>query len=474
MKKREHRAVDKRMTERAISRRAMAKGLIWGAPAVIAATQASPAAAAEEDLVAHLSDLDRLSATYAPLQNLAPYLPRQLTPKTTVWSAFQPGHGWTSGGAGITWNLNDTSDRRAGTQCVSFTTAGTSGSSWLQQLNGASRDLTNVDLTVWLKIDSGLDVLRKISVYLTPDNLVNYTSGTLYDYTFGSAPNRQMRQGEWFPLRFNFGAAGVVTIGAPNKAAMTGLRLNFQDNNGVVTGKVGLIEYHQRATAYPTGIVSLTFDDSVFDTYTTALPILAQRGLTATEYAIASLTEAGNAYGSMTVAQLQELQTYGWEVSAHAFTLANHDAGFDTLSPSALDAELRNLKSWLLTNGFRGADHLAYPRGRHSAATDEVVRRYFATGRTLYSLPQESYRPSAPLRMRCFPLLPSTTVAAARAEIDRAVTNGSWLILCGHGVTTGTAVGSQITITTLAAVADYLAASSAAVMPVGDVWRALA
>lgn len=70
MKRREHLSVDTRMTERAITRRTIAKGLMWGAPAVIAATQASPAAAAEEDLVAHLSDLDRLSATFAEIGSL--------------------------------------------------------------------------------------------------------------------------------------------------------------------------------------------------------------------------------------------------------------------------------------------------------------------------------------------------------------------------------------------------------------------
>lgn len=416
-----------------------------------------------------------VAGTYAKRQSaLAPIVPRQRLTKPTLWSALQSGHGWTQGGTGITWNLNDATDHYAGTQCVSFVTAGTGGLAWVQQLNSTARDLTNMDITIWVKIDSGLENLNRIQVVLSSDNVVNYYQGnSVYDGTWPTAPVRQMRQGEWFPLTFNFEMLTTIT-GSPVKTAITGMRITLQDKNtgGTVAGKIGLVEYRPRRTTFPNGVVSLTFDDSLLTTYTNALPILAQRRLAATEYAIADLSDAGGA--SMATAKLFELEDqFGWEIAAHAYTIANHNAGFNTLSESVLDAEMANLKAWGLGNGFRAFDHLAYPLGYHTALTDKVARRYFATARTLYSRPQESLNPSVPLRIRSLGVGATTTVGAIQTEIDRCTAHGTWLILTIHGVVPGTPTSNEISNATLASIADYLLTKSCEVLPVGDVWRAM-
>jgi len=405
-----------------------------------------------------------------------PAIPRQRQPKPTIWTAFQTGHGWTNGGTGGTWNLNDTSDFRSGSQCVAVVTDGLAGDSWVQLLNSTSRDLSAVDITVWVKVTANLANLKRIRAYLASDNLVNYANGNIYDGTFPATPSNAIRQGEWFPIRFTYQhVASVAVVGSPVNTAITGLRLLVTDNGGgggACTVEIGSVEYTPRPATFPNGVVSLTFDDTKAPAWTIAAPYMAKYGYSGTEYAIVDLVGGG---GSMTLAQLQALESqYGWEVAAHAYTVADHDAGFDTLSAAALESDFALNKLWLLNNGFRGYDHMAYPLG-HLAPTDVQVGKYFSTGRTLYSNPlSESIRPGVPLRLRCYEVTAGITLANVQTAIDLCVTSGGWLILCFHGIVASGATGSDTTTAIFQGICDYLNGKTCEIKPVGDVWRALA
>src|ERR1039458_4657343 len=77
----------------------------------------------------------------------------------------------------------------------------------------------------------------------------------------------------------------------------------------------------------PAARISFTFDDSLASTYTAAEPILAQYGLTGTDYAITGcigMTTTPNTCNAnqdtpyMSWTQLQALQnTDGWEIGSH-------------------------------------------------------------------------------------------------------------------------------------------------------------
>jgi peptidoglycan/xylan/chitin deacetylase (PgdA/CDA1 family) len=407
-------------------------------------------------------------------------LPRQRHLKPTVWTAFQSSHGWTTGGSGVTWNLNDTTKPYAGSQSVSFLTGAGSGTSWVQSIGGSSRDLSASDITVWVWIDSGLSHFRKITVYLTSDSLTNYVDAGVYNFSFPATPKNPIRQGEWFPLRFNYqqlaangGTSGSSTTGSPVNTAITGMRISVQDDGaGAVTGYIGAVTYQARPSTFPNGVVSLTFDDTKAAAWTIAAPYMAKYGYSGTEYAIVDLV--GTA-GSMTLAQLQALESqYGWEVAGHAYTVADHDTGFDALSSSALETDLALDKLWLIQNGFRGYDHMAYPLG-NLAPTDQQVGKYFATGRTLYSNPStEMVRPGSSLRLRSYEVLSTITSGNVTAQIDAAYAAGAWLILCFHGIVASGATGSDTTTTIFQAVVDYINTKGIECAPVGDVWRSMA
>lgn len=392
-------------------------------------------------------------------------------------STFQTGHGWTSSGSGATYNLNDTSDYVMGSQCISAVTDGSQGNHWFQKFLGTAVDLTNHDLVLWVKVSS-VAALRKIVLYAASDNLTNYYSGSLWDFSFGTVPGCQLRDNEWFPLRFNLSDITSAT-GSPVKTAITGFRISPQDisGSGGVTIKFGGLGIYPRPTAtYPNGVVTFGFDDSFISTRTLAAPYLAKYGWAGTEYLICdALAGAGITPGSeygMTIAQARELRDiYGWELAAHAYTVTNHGISYADLDAATLTTEVQRMTVWLQNNGLLTSNHFAYPRGRHNATAEQILSRYYSTARTLASLPLEVQQPGSPMRSRALQITTGLT-ATATAAIDKAYLNGNWLQLVFHDIVSSGATGNQVNLSEFQTIVDYCNTKGIAVAPASDVWRA--
>lgn len=438
-----------------------------GGPGLVATTVEG----ALDELATEKLDVTTASATYGTLKStLRTGLPRQRQPKPTVVTAFQSGHGWTTGGTGVAWNLNDTVGAKFGTQCVSALTGGTGGQSWVQSPAFTAVDMTNMDLTVWVEVTSNIEDLLRIMVVLTGDNFVSYFQGNgVYDGTWPSTPVRPMRQGEIYPLRFNFQALTNI-IGTPNKTSISRIRLTIQDKTAAQVGlRLHRVDYHQRPATFPTGVVSMGFDDSAATHYTRAFPTLSKYGQAGTLYLIKSLSEGAG----LSVAQIQEMQRYGWEGAGHATTVDRHTSGTADLAiAGTLEAECQEMKAWLADIGASGADHFAYPRGFHSAASSAILSRYFATARTVYDNPQETVQPAAPMLTRALTMGVAITPAAVLARVDAAIANGTWLQLIFHEILATGATGSGYNVADLDTICAGLATRNIPVLPTGDVWRA--
>src|SRR6185503_8052409 len=117
------------------------------------------------------------------------------------------------------------------------------------------------------------------------------------------------------------------------------------------------------------------FDDGLQSTFTNAQPILAQAGLTGTDYVITGCVgmttvpntcRANTDRAYMTWAQIQALQnTNGWEIGSHSVDhqcLASSaaqdpsDCQKSTLTTAQVDAELANSKSALAAQGINATD----------------------------------------------------------------------------------------------------------------------
>lgn len=416
------------------------------------------------------------SGTYASLTGAVPPagVQQQRRGNLTTITAFQSGHGYTSGGSGGTWTLNDTNIAFAGTQCTSVVTAGTGGSPRIRSATLSALDATGKDFVLWVRCPD-VTHLRQIQVTFASSSYSNYRQWNVVDMVTQGITGQAMRSGEWFQVRFTFDSTSASSAGTQLRTNITDFQLvAIDDNTGnAVTVQFGYFGYYTRSSALSTGAISLSFDDSYADSLTRAAPALAAYGYAATAYTIVDLLSTS---GFMSLADLHTLQEqYGWDVAGHAYTSAAHTSGFTALSASALDTELRNLKAWSLDNGFaRGAGHLAYPGGTLNSTVETSARKFYTTGRQVYSAGPgaETVQPANPMRLRA-QQAQTANLATVQSFVDQVAANGTWGLIAMHQIVASGASGSlQMNLADLNTLLAYIAGKSIPVLTCGQVFAA--
>jgi peptidoglycan/xylan/chitin deacetylase (PgdA/CDA1 family) len=135
----------------------------------------------------------------------------------------------------------------------------------------------------------------------------------------------------------------------------------------IVLATVGTIMPAARA-ASPALTVSLTFDDSVQDQYTNALPILQQYGMKATFYVITGYIGVNSAY--MTQPELQTIYNDGDEIGGHTVL----HPYLTQVSTAEAKRELCQSRDTLLNWGFP-VTNFAYPYSDYNATVEGLVQQ---------------------------------------------------------------------------------------------------
>lgn len=327
----------------------------------------------------------------------------------------------------------------------------------------ASLDLTGKHPVIWVRCDD-------VSTWRSFQVVLETTADNGYWFTVKMAGAGSLANGpEWIAVTVPWASATVV--GTPTRSNITRIRLESSPETGTTAdfwlGGIGLV-------AEPAaGCISFTFDDGRDNNYTTALPILSKYGIPATEYVVRDLIDLP---GSLTLAQVREMHwVHGWEIAAHGGSNNIHvgGGGYTAQTEEWTANDMATLRSWLVTNGFgSGANHLAYPQGLYNDAVVRQARRNFATARTTRDTQTESYPPGDPMRLRCYEV-GVRTVAQAKAQIDLAVANKTWLILLFHTIdsTNGAATATSYPASGFDQIAAYAAASG---MPIRTIGQAVA
>ncbi|HEL1582977.1 TPA: polysaccharide deacetylase family protein [Streptococcus suis] len=111
-------------------------------------------------------------------------------------------------------------------------------------------------------------------------------------------------------------------------------------------------------------VVWLTFDDSLWDFYSYAYPLLKQYQMKATNNVITGFTEYGQA-GHLTLDQIKEMQTAGLSFQGH--TVNHPDLEYSSIENQT--NELTSSKAYLDSQLNQETIAIAYPGGRYSADT---------------------------------------------------------------------------------------------------------
>ncbi|HUB94186.1 MAG TPA: polysaccharide deacetylase family protein [Verrucomicrobiae bacterium] len=215
------------------------------------------------------------------------------------------------------------------------------------------------------------------------------------------------------------------------------------------------------ATTAPqsTAKISFTFDDGLQSTYTEAAPILAEYGLTGTDYVITGPTCIGQttvpnscaANGDrayMTWAQVQALQnTDGWEIGSHT---VDHDCLADSgeddpsdcanptpLTTAQVDAELSNSQQTLASEGINATD-FAPPYGDYNNNVLAQIAKYYASMRQFKnSADNANVWPYSDYYLQDITAQEGVTpVSKIETDINNAISNNQWLVLTFHDIAT--------------------------------------
>ncbi|MFC7221785.1 polysaccharide deacetylase family protein [Halalkalicoccus sp. GCM10025322] len=167
--------------------------------------------------------------------------------------------------------------------------------------------------------------------------------------------------------------------GEPNLGNVQELRIYVEprgDAEGPIRFRIDDLRATERSDQ---GKVVLTFDDSVESQYTTALPMLEERGWSGVA---AIIPDSLNQPGRLTINQCRKLRDAGWDVSAHPHT------ALPEMDSDERVEYLQNAHDYIANRiSEDGARHYFAPYNRMDAASIADVREVFETSFTFGGQP---------------------------------------------------------------------------------------
>ena len=218
--------------------------------------------------------------------------------------------------------------------------------------------------------------------------------------------------------------------------------------------------------ASPT-VVSLDFDDSTLDQYTTGFPILQSHNMHGTFYVITG--EANNLSGYMTLSQLQALYSARNEIAGHTVL----HPYLSQVSSDEVTREICDSRNTLLNWGFPVTD-FAYPHSDENPTIDGIAKQCgYNSARSDGQIqspnsclsgcpPAETLPPTDPYLIRSPDSIQNTwSVSDIEGLVTQAENSGGgWVNLIFHRICNNACDPYSITPANFSAVLDWLQTQS--------------
>ena len=209
---------------------------------------------------------------------------------------------------------------------------------------------------------------------------------------------------------------------------------------------------------YDGAVLTIVDDDGSIEFLNNFVPIYKDKGVRCSFAVVAcraetpiGTTTSGDPYVAMSWTQIKELVHDGFDLQNHTYS---HDVKVfrtgENLNEEQLEHQFGDADKLFRQNGL-DYNCMVYPWGTAQAIKKRVAKRYAKYGMTLISgdtgLNDEISEPTAISR---FTLQSgSTSLTSAKSQIDTAIANKQWLILCTH------ANANQPSADTLGDIIDY-------------------
>ncbi len=223
---------------------------------------------------------------------------------------------------------------------------------------------------------------------------------------------------------------------------------------------IGTQTPRSEAAPMPNGMISLTFDDGWSTQITNARPEMNLRGFKGT-YAVLSRALAENWATVFPLAQAKQLQLEGNEIASHT---VDH-ADLTTLTDAAMQAEIRDAKTYLATNFGTAIPTFVTPYGKYSTKVLSEIRANHAWHRTVTPglISTETFTDQLP----SYDIHTGIPLADVKAIIDQAVAQKKWGILTFHEIVDfGASTGTQLNKADFVAILNYVKSSGIEVVTI--------
>ncbi len=174
------------------------------------------------------------------------------------------------------------------------------------------------------------------------------------------------------------------------------------------------------------GLVTLTFDDGWEANVSTALPIMQQYGFLSTQFYATGFLN-GEDYQSL--ANVWKFIDADHEIGSHSVTHPD----LTTLSPEALDYELRESRRFLEDTFGVKIKNFASPFGAYNNNVIQAIQGYYESHRSV-DVGYNSKDNYDQWRFKVQNMTPTTTLAEYQAWLQHAKSKKLWLILVYHKV----------------------------------------
>ncbi|MCW1908548.1 MAG: polysaccharide deacetylase family protein [Candidatus Saccharibacteria bacterium] len=173
-------------------------------------------------------------------------------------------------------------------------------------------------------------------------------------------------------------------------------------------------------------LITVSFDDGWADVYTTAKPLMDQRGIKSSQNIIAESFRSLLS-GYMNLSEVQQLAKEGHEIASHSLRHCN----LARLSDSNLDYDI-NASKLILESEFPDVRGLAYPYGSFDDRVEDHARDAYSYVRTTEtgfdSLLMNRYR------LRGITITPAISFEDFKKTVDFAVSRRLWINIIYHKV----------------------------------------
>lgn len=181
----------------------------------------------------------------------------------------------------------------------------------------------------------------------------------------------------------------------------------------------------------PGAAIVFTFDDGLRSQLQAAGPLKAA-GFKATFYVNPGLLRSGsNNAEIMSSKEVAELAKAGHDIESHLMTHVD----CTTLSPSAMDAALKNSQMTLRSIAKQPVNYMAWPFGAHNAACDAAAAKYYRSARAYNS--DFSMAVSHSTALYAVPgmgVMTNDTAAKVKGYVDYAITHNVTVVLIIHNL----------------------------------------